>query len=171
MTVIFTSCARVEVPKLPANYFYEGSYIDIHSPNQEGWFLASKSRKEMIFGKYGTEKGSSFIANVIFFPLPKEPKDKNEFLSLIKKGAKQNIDKNRFDKIKSNFILYEKRKYMCVMARSLVKDKEAKVSLFTKKELFMETKSLYCKDPKATQRALMIEYIAKDKPSATTTIV
>ena len=103
MTVIFISCARVEVPKLPANYFYEGSYIDIHSPNQEGWSLASKSSKGMIFGKYGKEKGSSFIANVIFFPLPKEPKDKNEFLSLIKEGAQQDTDKNRFDKIKSNF--------------------------------------------------------------------
>ena len=158
ITIIFTGCSRVEPPKIPANYFYEGSYVDIYSPNQEGWSLMNKSTQGIVFAKDGKEKGSSFVAQVSFFPLQKETKSKNEFLNLIKKSAEQDINKDRYDLIESNFALYEKRNYTCVMAKTLTKDKKAKISPFNTKILLMGIKSLYCKDPKATKRAFMVGY-------------
>lgn len=161
--LLLSGCTRSQPPTLPANYYYEGSYIDIHSPNEEGWSLMGKSTQGIVFGKNGKEKGDSQIAQVLFFPLSKDTKDKNEFLSLIEKDFHKNTNKDRFDIIKSDFQLYDQRKYTCVMVKALVNDKKAKTSSFTTDSLKMSIKSLYCKDPKTEKRGFMVSYSYRGK--------
>ncbi len=156
--ILLGGCVPVEQPKLPANYFYKGSYINIHSPNQKGWYEIHKSNQGIIFAKNGSEAGSSYIAQVLFFPLTEEIKDKNKLLELIKEEAIKKINKDRYNLLQSSFTLYEKREYPCILATSLTEDKKAKVSPNKRAKLLMEIKSLYCKDPKTEKRGFLIGY-------------
>lgn len=159
---LLSGCTRTQPPTLPANHYYEGSYIDIHSPNEEGWSLIGKSTEGIVFGKNGKEKGDTQIAQVLFFPLS-DSKDKNEFLSLIEENFHNNTNKDRFDIIKSDFQLYNQRKYTCIMMKALLNDKKAKTSSFTTDSLKMSIKSLYCKDPKTEKRGFIIGYSYRGK--------
>jgi hypothetical protein len=144
--IFILGCSKSLKP-LPPNYFFEGSCINIHSPNQEGWFLISKDQTQITFGKYGKKNNESYIARVVFFPLNKTQKDKN-FLTTIKKQILDNSNKKRFEVIKSTFRLVKSRKYPCVLVDTLAKDKMAKTKNKKKEELLIRIKSLYCKDPK-----------------------
>lgn len=157
IAIVFLGCTGASGPKLPANYYYEGSYIDIHSPNSEGWHEAKKSTSQIVFLKDGNVSGESYVARVIFFPL-ETTDNKEEFLNLIKNNETKNSNLERFIPIESSFKLSEQRSYSCVIAKQISKDKMAKTSLFSTEEQFMQVKSLYCKDPKSESRGFMVGY-------------
>ncbi len=161
--LLLSGCTRSLPPTLPANYYYEGSYIDIHSPNEEGWSLIGKSTQGIVFGKKGKEKSDSEIAQVLFFPLPQDTKSENEFLSLIEEEFHKNTNKDRFNIIESDFQLFNQRKYPCVQLKALLNDKKAKISNFSTESLKMKIKSLYCKDAKTKKRGFMIGYSYRGK--------
>ena len=157
IAIVFSGCTETSSPKLPANYYYEGSYIDIHSPDSEGWHESRKSNSQIVFTKHGKVSGESYVARVVFFPL-ETTNTKEEFLDLIKNNETKNSNKERFTKIESNFQLSEQRSYLCVMAKQLSKDKMAKTSPLSTEEQFMQVQSLYCKDPKSEGRGFMVGY-------------
>ena len=157
IAILFLGCGGASGPKLPANYYYEGSYIDIHSPDSEGWYEAKKSTSQIVFLKDGNIPGESYVARVVFFPL-ENTNTKEEFLNLIKNNETENRNLERFTPIESSFQLSEQRSYLCVMAKQLSKDKMAKTSSFGTEEQFMQVKSLFCKDPKSKGRGFMVGY-------------
>ncbi len=152
-------CSSIQT--LPANYFYKGSYIDIHSPNQDGWIELEKSQSKILFGKKGKEYNESYVAGVWFFPL-KPTKNSKEFFLLIKKEMLKIGNKNRFTVVEFNSKLSEKRKYPCVAVKSLLKDNNAKM-LRENEFLLMHEKALYCRDPKKEKAAFMIKYSFRGK--------
>ena len=157
IAILFLGCTGASGPKLPANYYYEGHYIDIHSPNSEGWLEITKSTSQIVFVKDGNLSGESYVARVVFFPL-ETTNSKEEFLESIKNNETNNRNKERFTPIESNFKLSEQRSYSCVVAKQLSKDKMAKTSFFGTEEQFMQVKSLFCKDPKSEGRGFMVGY-------------
>jgi hypothetical protein len=159
ISILFVSCAKVPPPKLAPNHLIDGVYIDIHSPNQEGWVKFSHSNSGISFGKYGNKYNESSIAQVVFYPM-KNIQNNQEFLELIKYKTLTSSDKNRYIHLKSNVNLSKKRKYTCVLASALYKDKLATTRKGNKEELFMQVKSLYCRDPKRTEQkaGFMIGY-------------
>jgi len=144
---VFTSCVRTEISKLPANYFYDGTYIDIHSPNQKDWSLMKKDQTQIVFAKFGDKYNESYIARVVFFPLEKMNSDK-ELLKLLSESAIKSSNEERFTLLESNIQDDPKRKYPCILAKMLYKDKMAKTKKGNKEQLLMQVKALYCKDPK-----------------------
>lgn len=157
IAISFLGCTGANGPELPANYYYKGSYIDIHSPNSEGWSEGTKSISQIVFLKEGNLSGETYVARVVFFPL-ETTNTKEEFLNLIKNNETKNSNKERFTPIESNFKFSEQRSYPCIMAKQLSKDKMAKTSLFGTEEQFMQVQSLYCKDPKSEGRGFMVGY-------------
>jgi hypothetical protein len=156
---IFISCARVESPKLPPNHLIDEIYMDIHSPNQEGWSKISHSNFGITFGKYGKKYNETYIARVIFFKVEKTNSDK-EFLELLSQDALKSTNKKRFDLLESDIQYEKQRKYPCILVKILSKDKMATTTKGNKEKLLMKTKALYCKDPKNKNNdsAFMIGY-------------
>ena len=164
ITIILTSCAKNEQPKLPANYFYEGSYINIHSPKQKNWSLMKKDQTQIIFAKFGKKYNESYIARVVFFPIEKRTTDK-ELIKFFTINALKSSNKERFDLLESNIKESKQRKYTCVLGKMLYKDKMAKTRKNNKELLLMQVKSLYCIDPKRKNRdaGFMIGYSYRGK--------
>ncbi len=151
----FTGCVQTQ-QVLPPKYYYDGSYIQMHSPDSEGWIKLKEDDIQITFGKKGNIEGESYIARVVFFPIEKS-KTKEEFLNTIKNDINQ-YNKERFELVKSNIKLNGRKSYPCVEVKYILKDKEATISTFSKTELFMNTKALYCKDPKRENAGFMIGY-------------
>ena len=159
ISILLTSCTKVPLPKLPPNHLIDGVYMDIHSPDQEGWVKFFHSNSGISFGKYGNKYNESSIANVVFYPM-KNIQNNQEFIELIKYKMITNNDKGRYIHLKSNVKLSKTRKYTCVLGSALYKDKLATTRKGNKEQLFMQVKSLYCKDPKRTEQkaGFMIGY-------------
>jgi hypothetical protein len=155
ITVTLNACANAQT--LPANYFYRGSYIDIHSPNQAGWKELIKTQSEIVFGKKGKNDNASYVARVVFFSLEETKSDK-EFLRIIREIASTISNKKRFSIVEDSFKLSSLRSYPCVLSRSLLKDKNAKTAHENNAVLFMQVKALFCKDPKREGAGFMIGY-------------
>lgn len=155
--LLFIGCARIEAPKLPANYFYEGSAMHIHSPNSEAWSKIYESDSQMIFGKKGPLTGESYVAQVILFPLA-VTNSEEEFLTLVKNEVSKSSNEERFDVLQSSFKPSNIRDYSCVMAKTLYKDNMAKTSAHTTEKLLLQIKSLYCKNPMQEGMGFMVGY-------------
>lgn len=155
MAISLAACATTNT--LPANYFYEGSYINIHSPNQEGWLELKKTQSEIVFGKKGEKHNASYIARVVFFPMKNTSSDK-DFLNLIKEYVSKVSDAGRFTIDTYSLALSNSRNYPCALGKSLLRDKNATTSTGSKEALLMQVKSLYCKDPKRKGAGFMIGY-------------
>jgi len=156
-TVWLLGCASTRGPELPANHLIDGTYINIHSPNSNGWFKQVHSDSQVVFAKYGNKSGESYIARVVFFPL-EATNTKEEFLELIINHETRGRNKERFTIIESDFKSFEQRTYSCVIAKQLSKDKKAKTSPFSNEEQLMHVKSLFCKDPKREKAGFMVGY-------------
>ena len=162
---VLVSCATVpmHLPQpVPAGYLYEGGYINIRVPNSDGWHLVSSSPAGMEFGRKGNEPNESFVAYVLKFPL-EETQDKNEFLSLIKKGFEADTDPVRFAVVESDFEYTEKRGYSCVNVNYVAKDKQAKTSSTHREVLLLQAGSLYCRHPVRQNTGFSIIYSHRGK--------
>ena len=154
-----------KIPKvLPANYLFEGDYINIHSPNSTGWSVVDKSESRVVLGKDG-DKGR-YIAEVIFFSILTA--DKKDFFDSIQKETSKISNDKRYSVLSSEFNIMEERNYPCVLSKQLIKDKKAQTSSANTEILMTQIKSLYCTDPKNKGAGFMIGYsfrgqeIAKD---------
>jgi len=174
LTMLFTSCAEVEVPKsevktsekaqkksaqkskekiseiLPANYLFEGDYIKIHSPNSEGWSVLDKTANRIVMGKKSSE--GNYIAKVVFFPI--YTVEKEVFFDLIKNEMSKIKSDKRYSVVSLDFKPTEKRSYPCVETKQLLKDKISTTTDF----LMMQINALYCKDPRREGAGFMIGY-------------
>lgn len=157
---IFTSCSKNQLITLSPKHRIAENYINIYSPNSNNWVKIKHSKKDIVFAKKGIENYESYIARIVFFPQTYSS-NKKDFLEQIKKVNSKINNKKRFDILKSNF-KFLNRSYECVLARSLMKDKKAKVPYGTD-SLLMQVKSLYCKDPKNKKMAFMIGYSFRGK--------
>lgn len=160
-SIVMSGCIGMKQASLPPYYYYEGSYIDIHSPNSNSWNVVKKSQSQISFAKKGFDE-ESYVAQVVFFPLEKTNSDK-EFLEQIRSQTSINSNNQRYKLIKSSAELYKKRSYPCVITKQLVEDTQAKTGFFSKDTLLMETKSLYCKDPKREKAGFLIGYSFRGK--------
>ena len=158
ITIIFTSCtnSKLNIPVLSKNKTYNINNINIHSPNEDLWRLLKNEKSDIVFAKYGSNKEDTYIARVVMFEL--KNLNKNEFVKLIKNKLITNLDKKRYDLLKSDIKYYYKRKYPCVSSSVLLKDKFAKVRGGGTKELLLDIKSLHCKDPSKINKGFMIVY-------------
>ena len=154
LLLIFFGCSSIQT--LPKNYFYKDGYIDIHSPNQEGWVEYEKSQSRILFAKKGEKYNETYVAGVWFFSL-QPTNNNNDFLLLIKREATKISNPNRFSVIESDIKISDERDYPCVVIKSLLKDNDAK-TLRENEELLMSEKALYCRDPKRKDAGFMIKY-------------
>ena len=142
---------------LPAGLLYKGDYINIRSPNSDGWTLQDSSTAGMVFAKSGAEPNETFAAQVGMFPLA-PTNNKEEFVSLIQQGADSDTDNERFDIIESEFNYSEERSYPCVEASAILEDKQAWTSSTTQEVLLLQMKSLFCRHPVRDDTGFAIIY-------------
>ena len=144
-----------KTPKvLPPNYLFDGDYINIYSPNSDGWSVVEKSESKVVVGKR-SDKGK-YIAEVIFFSILTT--GKNEFFDFIQKETSKINNDKRYTVVSSEFKETGKRSYPCVMSKQILRDKKIEKSSTSTDALMTQIKSLYCKDPKSDSIGFMIGY-------------
>ncbi len=144
-----------KTPKvLPPNYLFDGDYINIYSPNSDGWSVVEKSESKVVVGKR-SDKGK-YIAEVIFFSILTT--GKNEFFDFIQKETSKINNDKRYTVVSSEFKETGKRSYPCVMSKQILKDKKTEKPSTSTDALMTQIKSLYCKDPKSDSIGFMIGY-------------
>ncbi len=165
--LIMTLSSCVTAPSLSpkpvsAGYLYEGSYINIHAPNSNGWFLVSSSQDGIEFARSGVEKGESFAAQVLMFSLP-QTQSEQEFIAIIKEGFEFDTHSERFSEIVSKFQYSKERGYPCVTVSSVVEDRQAKTSVNRIEKLILQSNSLYCRHPVRQETGFAIIYSHRGK--------
>jgi hypothetical protein len=133
--------------EISPGFMYRGPLLDVQSPHSEGWVLLDTSSQGMAFARAGDEKGSSFGAQVLPFDLP-NPSGQEDFVDLIKQAVKQDTSGKRFTVVEESYDYTNERGYPCVRTAIVVEDKKAKVSMFKKMRMMLQTYSLYCRHPK-----------------------
>ncbi len=159
--LVITSCAATlalhdsliggapRAKSVRAGQLYTGENLNIRAPNSDGWLLAGSSVEGMHFARRGTAPNESFAAQVLLFiPSTAARGNRDEFLSSIKKQFEAETIAGRFSAVESEFKHAEERSYLCVSARSVIKDTEARVSPTRQEVLLLQAKSLYCQHPK-----------------------
>lgn len=125
---------------------FKGGYINVRTPNSEGWQLVRSSRDGMEFAKPGRSRGENLGAQVLMFGL--EPtQSPEEFLALIRRGITRDTDPKRFEVIKSTIEHSAERGYPCIRYSASLRDGEAQTSPSTREVLLLETEALYCRHP------------------------
>ena len=151
-----TALSQITPTPVEAGYLYEGGYLNIRTPNSEGWDLVSNSQSGMDFARIGINKHESFGAQVALFALP-STETQNEFVKLIKKAIKANTSSSRFKTLSSEYLYTEERGYQCVKVDSTVKDKKTKIN-GKKGKLLLQFISLYCRHPVRTNTGFSATY-------------
>ena len=162
LSACVTSGPTRNTKPVPAGFLYKGDYINVRSPNSDGWHLVQSSPEGMAFAKGGANPGESFGAQLLMFPLT-PTKTKDEFVSLIKQGYKNDTDTERFKSIESEFKYSEKRSYPCVEVTSVVEDKNAQTSPTQREVLLLQAKALYCRHPERQATGFSISYSHRGK--------
>lgn len=151
LLLALSACASSPAPlpvgkPIPPGYLYKAKFLDIHSPNEERWYLAAATQSGMQFVRHGKDKAETFAAQVSTFPLP-EFKNAAHFLAFIKRGFHADTDPERFKVVKSKFTLSPARKYLCVKVSAVIVDKQALTSPGHHEKLKLQSISLYCRHP------------------------
>ncbi|MEJ2360165.1 MAG: hypothetical protein P8Z75_01865 [Gammaproteobacteria bacterium] len=165
MLGLLASCASPPPQQgkpLPAGYLYKGSFLNIHSPRQKGWYLSSASHAGMQFTRHGDKKGERFTAQVQTFPLPRF-KHTRDMVSFLKNGFEKDTRSARFTIIKSDFKLSDVRKYPCVSVSAVIQDNQATGSHAHHKKLILQSYSLYCRHPVQKLAGFAITYSHRGK--------
>ncbi len=149
LLLALVACAAPPLPigkPIPPGYLYKAKFLDIRSPNEEGWYLAGAAQSGIQFTRHGDEKEETFAAQVSTFPLP-EFQDADDFVNFIKRGFQADTNPERFTVIKANFNLTGVRKYRCVNVSAVIEDKQALTSPKHHEKLMLQSISLYCRHP------------------------
>lgn len=133
---------------------FEGGYINVTTPNSDGWQLIQSSGSGMAFAKGGLDAKESFGAQVLMFNLT-PTNTSQEFEALIKKSAGKDTDPSRFNVQQTSFTYSNERAYPCVRYRSIVQD-NAPQGL--KGSLLLESDGLYCRHPVRPETGFAIIY-------------
>jgi len=149
LLLALAACATPPLPlgkPIPPGYLYKAKFLDIRSPNDEGWYLAGAAQSGIQFTRHGDEKEETFAAQVSTFPLP-EFQDADAFVNFIKRGFQADTDPERFTIIKTNIKLSGARKYLCVNVSAVIEDKQVLTSPKHHEKLMLQSISLYCRHP------------------------
>jgi len=158
VAILFAGCVVSPPPLVPVGKIYPGRYIDIRSPNSNGWLLLKTDNTGMAFGKQISEQSKeTFGAQVLIYTLEKTM-NKDEFQSHVKDRFTSKMDSERFVMIESDIKYSEQRSYPCVSFTSVVKDKEALTSPEHREILLLQTKTLTCQHPVRQDTAFSIIY-------------
>lgn len=137
---------------------FPGPVLTVKAPNSAGWLLGKLSSELVYFGRTGATKSESYIASITLFELP-EAKEGEDFLAIITKGAKKDVDSgNKFQDQSLHFEATDARGYPCVLMISTVRDTKARTSLFKHESLFFQVRALYCRMPNKSKAGMVIDY-------------
>lgn len=165
LMLVLSACATVSPPvgkPLPPGYLYKAKFLNIRSPNEEGWYLAGASPSGIQFTHHGAGKEETFIARVSTFPLP-DIQDADEFVNFIKRGFKTDTESKRFTIVKAEFKHSDARKYLCVSISAVIKDRGDLTSSQQHEALMLQTMSLYCRHPVKKLAGFAITYSHRGK--------
>lgn len=140
-----------------AGQVFSGPLINIRSPQADGWRMVRSSPAGMVFASKGIRPEDSYVAAVNFFPLESTP-SADALVALIKREAEDGMSKQRFEVIENKFEYSDLRAYPCVRMTSVVNDKNAATGLFSRTELKLETRALYCRHPQKQENGFSIVF-------------
>ncbi len=146
---IITLTACQSVPLIPGKLF-SGPFINVRSPNSEGWRLLDSSDRGMIFVRRGASPEESYAARVFAVALP-ESTDRDEFVALVKRHFQDNTSPERFRYLETNCEYTEKRGYPCVSIKAVADDTKASPSS-GQQVLKLQIHLLVCRHPKPLKR-------------------
>jgi hypothetical protein len=111
----------------------------------------------MAFASKGAMPEDSYVAAVNFFPL-ESATNPDAFVALIKRGVDEDTSRHRFELVDIKYEYTDQRGYPCVRMNSLVNDKNAATGLFSRRELKLETRSLYCRHPQKQDNGFSVVF-------------
>ena len=165
--VVLAGCQAVQQRPLIPGQFFSGSFLNIRAPNSEGWMLLDSSSQGMAFARRGVSSSESYAARVFVFAL-QESKDRDKFVTLIRKLTEENTSPERFKSIEYNYEYTEKRGYPCVKVKGVMEDTKAGTPS-GQETLKFQPYTLYCRHPKQQGKGFVIDFSHRG-PSLDTTI-
>lgn len=131
---------------LPPHHMLNGPYLNIRTPNSEGWHQVTSNTSDVTFAKDGATKGESFIATVPRFPLI-DTANSVELMSAVRKIVEADNASPRVTPVETKYETSTERSYPCIRVTNVVADNEAGMGLDKTEKLLMQTKALYCGHP------------------------
>lgn len=165
LTVLLVSCAAGPTQgskAVPPGHLYKGSYLNVHAPSSNVWYLGTFSPTKIEFGRLGSGEGESFAAQVIWSYLP-QTSSTEEFVAYIKTQLESESDSSRFLVVESVFNYTDVRGYPCVRGTRIVNDKHALVSPNHYGELVLQISSLTCRHPVNLDTVFSVIYSHRGK--------
>jgi hypothetical protein len=133
-------------PAVSPNQDFSNSILQIHAPASEGWHGFARSANIIAFGKSGSSRGESFIAQVNLFHLPVFS-DSEAFTEFVREAIIKGSPTDRFETLEVNVQYSPARGYPCVTYHAASDDKKARVSFLSSKTLRFDVSALYCQHP------------------------
>ena len=135
---------------LPPGQLYRGNdwagYLDVRSPNPEGWGVVQASPEGIAFARKGTQPDESMAAWVVRGPLlPTQTRE--DMVSRLKTEMEGGLDRDRLTLLKSEYALTDERRYPGVRSIEVLEDRQARASASRCETLVLRVIGLTCQHP------------------------
>ena len=157
VVLMLSACATPLLPGQPYHGSDWAGYLDVRSPNSEGWRMVQVSPRSIAFGRKGTQLEQSFAAWVMRGPLP-PTQTREDMVSRLKTEMEGGLDRDRFTLLKSEYAFTDERRYPCVRSSVVREDRQAQVSAFRRETLMLREILLSCRHPVRQDTGFSISY-------------
>jgi len=143
--------------KIPPSKEFRSEYLNVVSPQDDGWFQQTAAPAGVVFAKSGLAESESLVAQAVLFKLPETDNNK-EFASAVIEGAKSGSPPERYEIIIFDTKLNNTRPYPCVDIHTLAIDKKALTKSGSREAMQLEIIAIYCKHPALETTGFMAGY-------------
>jgi len=157
VVLTLSACATTLPPGQPYHGSDWAGYLDLRSPNSEGWGVVQVSPERIAFARKGTQPDESIAAWVMRGAAP-PTQTREEWLSLVKTAEERGLDRDRFTLLKSEYAFTDERRYPCVRSSVVREDRQAQVSAFRRETLMLREILLSCRHPVRQDTGFSISY-------------
>ena len=157
VVLMLSACATPLLPGQPYHGSDWAGYLDLRSPNSEGWGVVQVSPERIAFARKGTQPDESIAAWVMRGAAP-PTQTREEWLSLVKTAEERGLDRDRFTLLKSEYAFTDERRYACVRSITVLEDRQARVSVSRRETLVRRDIGLTCRHPVRQDTGFSISY-------------
>ncbi|MBP1774868.1 MAG: hypothetical protein H6Q86_874 [candidate division NC10 bacterium] len=157
VVLALSACATTLLPGQPYHGSDWAGYLDVRSPNSEGWRMVQVSPQSIAFGRKGTQPDESLAAWVMRGPLP-PTQTREDMVSHLRTEMEGGLDRGRLTLLKSEYAFTDERRYPCVRSIMVLEDRQAQVSVSRRETLVRRDIGLTCRHPVRQDTGFNISY-------------
>ena len=142
--IVLSSAATLAIAQgLKSGEQVTTEFLEVQGPPTSGWQLSGKSPGRIALARPGSHLNETFAAFAIVYRL-EQPRDRDHFLELIRKGVVADTFPTRFRQLQAEFQHDQSRGYLCIRYTAVHEDLQARLISGATGTLTTQTHSLYC---------------------------